>query len=179
MEARQSRGAISRRVPARESSAGGREKAACLKAEREKARPKGAWGEERRRSRAERKGACVRTAPVVVVRGCSEENEKARVDADRGVRDHDRVCVKTGGSRSRAKGVARRTFRGVVRGVFGERGSTTVCARQPKLGAIFATIRPERAGLPGPARKGSPLFLFIWVFVRVCCEALSVKVGIV
>ena len=55
-------------------------------AEGEKARPKGAWDEERRRGRVERKGVCVGAAPVVVVRGCSEENEKARVDADRGVR---------------------------------------------------------------------------------------------
>ena len=106
MEARQSRGAISRRVPARESSAGGREKAACQKAERvrevgrwerppcdvdgqeacplarlaerEKARPKGAWDEEREAGPSGTSGVCVGAAPVVVVRGCPELLERRR-----------------------------------------------------------------------------------------------------
>ena len=69
-------------------------------AEGAKARPEGAWDEKRRRSRAGRKGACVRAAPVVVVRGCSEENKKARVDADRSVK---RERVESGRAAARVR----------------------------------------------------------------------------
>ena len=69
-------------------------------------------------------------------------------------------------------------FKGLFEECWRELSDDRVCAAA-KLGAILATIRPEQAGLPGPARKGSPRFLFFWVCVCVCREALSGEVEIV
>ena len=84
-----------------------------------------------------------------VVGELRRQNEKARVDADRGVR--------------------------------GARGSTTECARQPELGAIFLPrSRPEHGPAGTTEREG---FSFISFSLGFCAcvsgvEALSVKVEI-
>ena len=108
--------------------------------------------------------------PVAVVHSCSERNEQARVGELRRwllfmvVRSETnrRVWESCAGGRCSWVSVEqiKKARVDADRSVRRERFDDGVCAAA-KLGAILATIRPERAGLPGPARKGSPLFSFL------------------
>ena len=142
-------------MPARESSAGvvrrqnekarvdadrGREEAACEKASEERHR---VVGELRRQNEKARVDAdrCVRTAPVVVVRGCPELLERS--------------CS------TECSWLFEECWR--------EPSDDRVCAAA-KLGAILAATRPKPAASTGTTEpKGSPIFFSFSFHLGIVC----------